>query len=38
MKNKKPNAARVWKQMEDPLAPQLNFSRTDRAAKRTTRF
>ena len=31
MKNKKPNAARVWKQMEDLLAPQLNFSRTDRA-------
>jgi 5-methylcytosine-specific restriction endonuclease McrA len=31
MKNKKPNAARVWKKMEDLLAPQLNFSRTDRA-------
>jgi 5-methylcytosine-specific restriction endonuclease McrA len=30
MKNKKPNAALVWKQMEDFLAPQLNFSLTDR--------
>jgi 5-methylcytosine-specific restriction endonuclease McrA len=31
MKNKKPNAALVWKQMEDYLAPQLNFSLADRA-------
>ncbi len=31
MKNKKPNAALVWKQMEDLLAPQLNFSLADRA-------
>jgi hypothetical protein len=31
MKNKKPNAGLVWKQMEDFLAPQLNFSLTDRA-------
>ena len=29
MKSKKPDAARVWKQMEDLLAPQLNFSATD---------
>jgi 5-methylcytosine-specific restriction endonuclease McrA len=27
---KKPNAALVWKQMEDLLAPQLNFSLADR--------
>jgi hypothetical protein len=31
MKNKKLNAALVWKQMEDLLAPQLNFSLADRA-------
>ncbi|HET8922359.1 MAG TPA: HNH endonuclease signature motif containing protein [Candidatus Acidoferrum sp.] len=31
MKNKKPNAALVWKQMEDYLAPQRNFSLADRA-------
>jgi 5-methylcytosine-specific restriction endonuclease McrA len=31
MKNRKPNAALVWKQMEDLLAPQLNFSPADRA-------
>jgi hypothetical protein len=31
MKNKKLNAAQVWKQMEDLLAPQLNFSLADRA-------
>ena len=31
MKNKKPNAALVWKQFEDLLAPQLNFSLADRA-------
>ncbi|MGH9743190.1 MAG: HNH endonuclease [Candidatus Acidiferrum sp.] len=31
MKNKKINAALVWKQMEDLLAPQLNFSPADRA-------
>ncbi len=31
MKNKKPNAALVWKQMEDLLAPQMNFSLADRA-------
>ena len=31
MKNRKLNAALVWKQMEDLLAPRLNFSRTDRA-------
>jgi 5-methylcytosine-specific restriction endonuclease McrA len=31
MKNKKPNAAVVWKQMEDLLAPQLSFSLADRA-------
>jgi hypothetical protein len=30
MKNRKLNAARVWKQMEDLLAPQLNFSLADR--------
>ena len=30
MKNKKTNAALVWKQMEDLLAPQLNFSLADR--------
>jgi len=30
MRNKKLNAARVWKQMEDLLAPQLNFSLADR--------
>ena len=30
MNNKKPNAALVWKQMEDLLAPQLNFSLADR--------
>jgi hypothetical protein len=29
--NKKLNAALVWKQMEDLLAPQLNFSLADRA-------
>ena len=29
--NKKVNAALVWKQMEDLLAPQLNFSLADRA-------
>jgi hypothetical protein len=27
---KSPNAALVWKQMEDLLAPQLNFSVIDR--------
>lgn len=31
MTNKTINAARVWKQYEDLLAPKLNFSRTDRA-------
>jgi hypothetical protein len=31
MKNKKLDAAQVWKQFEDLLAPKLNFSRTDRA-------
>jgi hypothetical protein len=31
MKNKTPNAAVVWKQMEDLLAPRLNFSVIDRA-------
>jgi len=31
MKNTKVNAAQVWKQFEDVLAPKLNFSRTDRA-------
>src|SRR5258708_1343984 len=31
MKNTKVNAAQVWKQFEDLLAPKLNFSRTDRA-------
>ena len=31
MKNEKPNAALVWKQMEDLLAPRLNFSPADRA-------
>jgi 5-methylcytosine-specific restriction endonuclease McrA len=31
MKNKKPNAALVWKQFEDLLAPQMNFSLADRA-------
>ena len=30
MKSKRPNAAVVWKQMEDLLAPQLNFSLADR--------
>src|SRR5258708_40284579 len=30
MKIKKPNAALVWKQMEDLLAPQLNFALADR--------
>lgn len=30
MKPKKPNAALVWKQMEDLLAPQLSFSLADR--------
>src|SRR2546427_13221224 len=30
MKNEKINAAQVWKQMEDLLAPQLNFSLADR--------
>jgi hypothetical protein len=30
MKNKNINAALVWKQMEDLLAPQLNFSLADR--------
>ena len=30
MKNTKVNAARVWKQFEDVLAPRLNFSRMDR--------
>ncbi len=30
MKNKKVDAVRVWKQMEDLLAPQLNFSLADR--------
>lgn len=30
MKPKTINAARVWKQFEDLLAPKLNFSRTDR--------
>jgi hypothetical protein len=28
--NRKPNAALVWKQNEDLLAPRLHFSRTDR--------
>ncbi|HET9995568.1 MAG TPA: HNH endonuclease [Candidatus Acidoferrum sp.] len=31
MNNKKLNAALVWKQMEDLLAPQLSFSLADRA-------
>jgi hypothetical protein len=31
MNNTKVNAAQVWKQFEDLLAPKLNFSRTDRA-------
>ncbi len=31
MNNKKINAVQVWKQMEDLLAPQLNFSLADRA-------
>src|SRR5260370_596106 len=31
MNNKKLNAVQVWKQMEDLLAPQLNFSVNDRA-------
>ena len=31
MKSTKVNAAQVWKQFEDVLAPKLNFSRTDRA-------
>src|SRR6266446_3724756 len=30
MNNKKINAVQVWKQMEDLLAPQLNFSLADR--------
>jgi len=30
MKNEKINAVQVWKQMEDLLAPQLNFSLADR--------
>jgi len=30
VKNAKIDAARVWKQYEDLLAPRLNFSRTDR--------
>jgi len=31
MKNTEVNAAQVWKQMEDLLAPRLNFSVIDRA-------
>src|SRR5260370_9437608 len=31
MNNKKLDAVQVWKQMEDLLAPQLNFSVIDRA-------
>ena len=31
MKSRRPNAALVWKQFEDLLAPRLHFSRTDRA-------
>jgi len=31
MKTQKPNAARVWKQMEDYVAPQLRLSLADRA-------
>ncbi len=31
MKNKKPNAERVWKQLEDQLVPRLPLSTTDRA-------
>jgi len=30
MKNKKPNAELVWKQLDDQLAPQLRFSAIDR--------
>src|SRR5260370_5672976 len=31
MKNKKPNAERVWKHIEDFLVPRLRLSITDRA-------
>lgn len=31
MKNKKPNAERVWKQLEDEVVPRLPLSTTDRA-------
>lgn len=31
MKDKKPNAERVWKQLEDQLVPRLPLSTTDRA-------
>ncbi len=31
MKNKKPNAAQIWKQFEDHLVPRLRLSFTDRA-------
>ena len=31
MKNTKPNAEQAWKDFEDLLAPQLNFSVIDRA-------
>ena len=32
MKNKKPNAERIWKQFEDILVPRLRLSVIDRAA------
>src|SRR5260370_20541211 len=31
MKTKKPNAAQIWKQLEDHLIPRLRLSITDRA-------
>src|SRR5258708_20180155 len=31
MKNKKTNAAQIWKQLEDHLVPRLRMSITDRA-------
>src|SRR5260370_14864993 len=31
MKTKKPNAAQIWKQLEDHLVPRLRLSITDRA-------
>ncbi len=31
MKNKKPNAEHIWKQLEDYLVPRLHLSVIDRA-------